>query len=109
MSHGDALKLYFVVLSCSNQISAPNTNLNIVEFEWNSVLLPNKCILTLRKMYTVTFGCQKNALEPVSAASMALQTQSFAIAIATEKNFVPKITKRLSLILHNIRKYKGFL
>ena len=39
-----------VVLICSNLISAPDTNLNPVEFGWNSVdsvLMPNKCIVTL--------------------------------------------------------------
>ena len=66
MSHGDDLRTYYVVLNCSNLISAPDTNLNLVEFEWNSVdsvLMPNKFIVTLPKMYSVTFGCKKNALE----------------------------------------------
>ena len=65
--------IYYVVSDCSNLISAPDTNLNLVEFDWNSVdsvLIPNKFIVTLLKMYT--FGCKKNALEDVSAATLAL-------------------------------------
>ena len=82
-------------------ISTPDTNLNLVEFDWNSidlVLMPNKCIFVLPKLYTVTFDCKKNALENVSAASLALDAQNFASA--TEKNVVPKFTNRLSLTLH---------
>ena len=110
MSRRDDLRPYYVVLNCSNLISAPDTNLNLVEFDWNSVdsvLMPNKCIVTLPKMYTVTFGCKKNGVEDVSNASLALHAQNFAIA--TEKNVVPKFTNRLSLSLHKIRKYKDFL
>ena len=98
MSHGDVLRSHYVALNCSNLILAPDANWNPVEFDWNSVdsvLMPNKCIITLPKMYTVTFGCKKNALEDVSAAS------------ATEKNVVPKFTNRLSWTLHKICKYKG--
>ena len=51
-----------IVLICSNLISAPDTNLNPVEFGWNSVdsvLMPNKCIVKLPQMYTVTCGCKQ--------------------------------------------------
>ena len=44
-------------------MSVPETNLNPVEFAWNSVdseFLPYKYIVTLPKMYTVTCGCKKN-------------------------------------------------
>ena len=64
MSHGDALRTYYVVLNCSNLILAQDINLNLVEFDWNSVdsvLMLNKFIVTVPKMYTVTFGCKKNA------------------------------------------------
>ena len=57
--------------------------------DWNSVnsiLLPNKGIVTLAKMYTVTCGSKKNAPEGVSAASLALHAKNFASA--TEKNIV---------------------
>ena len=110
MSHGDVLRSHYVVLNCSNLISAPDTNLNHVEFDWNSVdsvLMPNKCIVTLPKMHTATFGCKKNALEDVSAASLALHAQNFASA--TEKNVVPKFANILSWTLHKICKYNGFL
>ena len=110
MSHGDDLRSYYVVLNCSNLISAPDTNLNLVEIDWNSVdsvLMPNKCIVILPNMYTVTFGCKKNALEDVSAASMALHAQNFASAM--EKNVVPKFTNKLSFMLHKICKYRCFL
>ena len=63
ISHGDDLRSYHVVLNCSNLILAPDTKLDLVEFDWNSaesVLMLNKFIVTLPKMYTVTFGCKKN-------------------------------------------------
>ena len=84
--------------------------MNLKEFDSNSidsVLMPNKLIVTLPKMYTVTFGCKKNVLEDVSDASLALHPKDFASA--TEKNFVPKFTNRLSLTRHKIRKYEGSL
>ena len=108
MSHGDELRSYYVVLNYSNLISAPDTNLNLVEFDWNSVdyiLMPNKFIVTLPKVYT--FGCKKNALEDVSVSSLALHAQN--LASAREKNVVPKFTNRISLTRHKIYKYKGFL
>ena len=71
-----------------------------------SVLMPNKFIVTLPKICTVTFGCKKNALEDVSAVSLALHAQNFASA--REKNVLPKFTNRLSLTRHKICKYKGF-
>ena len=78
MSHGDELKTYYVVLNCSNLISAPDTNLNLAKFDWNSVdsvLMPNKLIVTLPNMYSVTLDCKKNALENVSIACLALHAQ----------------------------------
>ena len=42
-----------------------------------------------------------------SAANLALHAHNFASAI--KKNVVPKFTNRLSMTLHNLRKYKGFL
>ena len=110
MSLGHDLRTYYVVLNYSNLISAPDTYLNLVKFDWNSVdsvLMPNKYIVTLPKMYTVTLGCKKNALEDVSAASLALHAQNFASA--TKTNVVHKFTNRLSLTRHKICKYKGFL
>ena len=104
MSHGDDLRTYYVILNCSNQISAPDTNLNLVKFDWNSVdsvLMPNKFIVTLPKMYSVTLGCKKNALEDVSAACLALHAQN--LANETEKNVVHKFTYRLNLTRHKIR------
>ena len=50
MSTWTFLRSHYVVLICSNLISAPGTNLNPVEFGWNSVdsvLKPDKCIVTL--------------------------------------------------------------
>ena len=81
-----------------------------MEFGWKSVdslLLPNKCIVTVQRMYTVTVAARKNALQHVSAASLALHAQNFARAL--EKSFVPKFTDRLSWTLHKICKCKGFL
>ena len=101
MSHGDDLRTYYVVLNCSSLISAPDTNLNLVEFDWNSadsVWSP----INLSLHYTATFGCKKNGLEDVSAASLALHAQNFASA--TEKNIVPKFTNRLSLTRHKMCK-----
>ena len=110
MSHGYILKSHYFVLICSILISVPKTNLNPVEFSLNSadsVLLPNKCIVTLPEIYTVTCDCNKQCTTKGSAASSALQTQNFASAL--EKNVVPKFTNRLSWRLHKICKYKGFL
>ena len=53
MSYGDVLGSHYVVLNCSNLILAPDTNLSLLEFDWNSVdsvLMPNKCNDTLPKM-----------------------------------------------------------
>ena len=57
-------------------------------------------------MYTVTCGLEKNALEDVIEASLALHAQG--LASAAEKNTVPKFINRLSWTLHKICKYKGF-
>ena len=75
MSHEDDLRSNYVVLNCSNLISVPETNFNLVKFDWNSVdsvLMPNKCVVTLPKACNVTFRCKKNALENVTAVSLAL-------------------------------------
>ena len=72
MSHGHILRSHYVVLICLNLISVPDINLNLVQFDWNSVdsvSMPNKCIVTLQKMYTVACGCQKKAREDVHAAN----------------------------------------
>ena len=45
--------------------------------------------------------------EDVSVANFALHAENFASA--TEKNIVPKFTKRLSWTLHKICKYKDSL
>ena len=52
-------------------------------------------------------AARKNALEDVSAASLALHAQNFVSA--TEKNVVPNFTNRLSWTLHKMCKYKRFL
>ena len=60
--HIDIFLDHIFVLIYSNLISASGINLNSVEFVWNSVdlvLMPNKCIIILTKMYTVTCGCKK--------------------------------------------------
>ena len=62
MSHGHVLRSHYVVLNCSNLISAPGTNLNRMKFDWNSVdsvLMPNKRMVPLPKMYIVTCSSQK--------------------------------------------------
>ena len=61
MPHGYILRSHYVVLICSNLISAQDTNLNPVEFGWNSedsVFIPNKCIATLPEIYKKK-GCKK--------------------------------------------------
>ena len=76
-----------------------------MEFGWNSVdlvLLPNKCIITLPEIYTVTCGCKAKC-----TASLALHVQKFASAL--EKNVITKFTNRLSWTLHKIYKNKSFL
>ena len=45
VSLGDDFRSYYVVRNCSNLILAPDTYLNLLEFDWNSVdsvLMPNK-------------------------------------------------------------------
>ena len=62
MSHGHIIRSLYVDLICSSLISGQENNLNPVGFGWNSVdsvLLPNKCIVTLPEMYTVTCSCKK--------------------------------------------------
>ena len=62
MSHGYILRSDYFVLICSNLISGTKANKNPVEFGWNSVdsvSLPNKCIVTVLEMYSVTCGCKK--------------------------------------------------
>ena len=57
MSRQRILRSHYVVFICSNLISAPDTNCNPVEFSWNladSVLITNKCIVTLPEMSNVT-------------------------------------------------------
>ena len=59
MSRGHILRSHYALI-CSNLISVQNTNLDPVEFGWNSVdsvLMSNKYIVTLLDMYTVTCGC----------------------------------------------------
>ena len=48
----------------------------------------------------------KNALEHVSAASLALHTQNFT---SPAENNVPMFTHGLSWTLHKLSKHKGFL
>ena len=58
--------------------------------------------------YSLLLGAaRKNALEDVSADSLALHIQNFVSA--TKKNIVPKFTNRLIWILHKIHKYHSFL
>ena len=62
MSRQRILRSHYVVFICSNLISAPDTNCNPVEFSWNSadsLLITNKCIVTLPEMSTVTCDCEK--------------------------------------------------
>ena len=63
VSHGHILRSNYVVLNCSNLILGPDTSLNLVKFDRNSVdsvLIPNKCVVTLPEMYNITCGCKKN-------------------------------------------------
>ena len=88
----------------------PDTNLNPVELDFNSVasaLMPNKHIVILPKMHTVTCGCKKNTLEDVSVTIFALYAKNFASA--RSKNVVPTFTSRRRRTLNKICKYKGFL
>ena len=72
MSHEHNIRLHYVILICSNLISAPHTNLNPVELAWNlldSSLMSNKCIFALNEMYTVTYGCKKKCTADDSAGN----------------------------------------
>ena len=63
MPHEDILRSHYAALIWADLISAPDYCLNLVESGWNSVesvLIPNKHIVTLPEMYTVTCGCKKN-------------------------------------------------
>ena len=97
MSHRHIIRSNYFVLICSNLISGTKANYNPVKFGENSVdsvLLPNKCIITLPEMYSVTVTGRKNALQDVIAAGLVLHVQNFASAL--EKNVVPKTANRLS-------------
>ena len=62
MLHGHILRSHYVGSIFPNLILALDTNLNPLEFGWNSVdsvLMPNKCIVTLPGIYTVTYGYKK--------------------------------------------------
>ena len=62
VSHGHILRSLYVDLICSNLISTPEHNWNPLEFGRNSVcsvLVPNKCTVTLPEMYTVTCSRKK--------------------------------------------------
>ena len=88
----------------------PDTNSNPVELDFNSVdsaLMPNKHIVILPKMHTVTYGYKKNTLRDVSVTIFALYAKNFANA--REKNVVPTFTSRRRRTLNKICKYKGFL
>ena len=64
MWHGHVLRSNYVVLNCLNLIF--DTSLNLVKLDWNSVdsvLMPNKCIVTLPEMYNITCGCKKKCTE----------------------------------------------
>ena len=93
MPHGQVLRSHYVVLIYSNLISAQDTNLNLVEFCWNSVdSIINKYTVTLPEMYKKK-GCKKTkktAIEDVSAVNLALH------ASVTEKKVIPKFTNKLS-------------
>ena len=97
----------------SNLISGNKTDLNPVKFGWNSVdsvLMAYKCnCYTTRDVHCYLWLQEKNALEDISAASLALYKQKFATA--SEKNFVPNFTNRFSRTLQKIWiwKYKGVL
>ena len=110
VSHGHILRSLYVDLICSNLISTPEYNLNPLEFGRNSlcsVLVPNKCTVTLPEMYTVTCSWKKNALQDISAGGLALDAKNFASAL--EENVVPKLTNRFSWTLHKICEYEVFL
>ena len=104
MSHGDDLRTYYVVLNCSSLISAPDTNLNLVEFDWNSVDSVWSPI-NLSLHYTATFGCKKNALEDVSAASLALHAQNLQV----QQRRMLYLSLPIDWVWHGIRYAKGFL
>ena len=109
MLHGHTLRSYYVVLICSNLISAPETSLNPVEFGWNLVdseLMPNKCFVTLPEIYTGTCGCKKKFIERYQWSKFGVPCTEFC---ATEKNVAPKFTNNFSWTLHKICKYKCFL
>ena len=62
MSHGDIMRSLYVNLTFLNLISTPEKNLNTAEFGRNpvdSVLLLNRCIVTLPEIYPVICGCKK--------------------------------------------------
>ena len=82
----------FRVLICSNQISAPDTNLNPVKFGWNivdSVLMPNVS-LHYQRWTLLLVVARKNTLKDVSVDSLTFDEQNFTSA--TEKNIVPIFT-----------------
>ena len=83
MLYRHILRSCYVVLITLDLILAPDTNLNPVEFSWNSVdsvLLSNKYIVILPEMYTVTCGCNKKCTGRFSAASLTFHGNNFLVA-----------------------------
>ena len=107
MSHEDILRSHYVALICADLISAPDYCLNLLESGWNSVdsvLIPNKHIVTLPEMYTVTCRCKKNCTGRCQCKKFGASSTEFC-----KCNGVPKFWHRLSRTLHKICKYKDFL
>ena len=72
------------LLISSNLILTPDTNFIPVEFGWNSVysvLMPDKFIVTLPEMYTVTCAARKKSLKDFSAASFGTSCTAFCKSI----------------------------
>ena len=94
MPHGQVLRSHYVVLICSSLISAQDTNLNPVEFCWNSVdsIINTTILLHYQrcKRKKAAKKPKKTAIEDVSAVNLALH------ASVTEKKVIPKFTNKLS-------------
>ena len=107
MSHGDILRSHYVVLICSSLILAPDTNLNPVNWVGIQYWCPINVLLHYQRCVLLLMAVRKNALEDVSASSLALHAQKLASTL--KNNAARKFTNRLNWKMHRICKYKSFL
>ena len=78
---------YYYVSICSNLMLELVTNLNPSEFGWtsvDSVLIPNKCVVELPEMYTVTCECKKKCTGRCQCTKLEVLCTEFCLCNENE-------------------------